>query len=45
LKLSKEPATDWSDKKRFALSENSNDDFLKVLQGWTEYLPLDECVE
>jgi hypothetical protein len=45
LKLPKEPAADWKDKKRVPFYENSNEDFLKDIQGWTEYLPLDECAE
>jgi len=45
LKLPKESATDWSNKKGLTRYENSNEDFLKDIQGWTEYLPLDECVE
>lgn len=25
--------------------EAPNEDFLKGIQGWTEYFPIDECVE
>ena len=45
LKLPQESGTDRREKLRFNWSEHSNEDFLKGLQGWTEYLPLDECVE
>ena len=26
-------------------SETQTDDFLKGIQGWAEYFPIDECVE
>ena len=37
LKLLPQPDTDQS--------ETQTEDFLKGVQGWTEYFPLDECVE
>ena len=45
LKLPKEPVTDWSNQSRISFCENSNEDFLKGIQGWSEYFPIDECVE
>jgi hypothetical protein len=37
LKLLPQPKTDRR--------EAQTDDFLKGIQGWTEYFPVDECVE
>jgi hypothetical protein len=37
LKLLPQPKTDWS--------EAQSEDFLKGIQGWSEYFPVDECVE
>jgi len=45
LKLPKEPVTNRSNRSSFICCESSNEDFLKDIQGWTEYLPLDDCVE
>jgi hypothetical protein len=37
LKMLPQPVIDWS--------ETHTDDFLKGVQGWTEFYPVDECVE
>jgi hypothetical protein len=37
LKLPRQPATDRR--------ETPIEDFLKGIQGWCEYFPVDECVE
>jgi hypothetical protein len=37
LKLPRQPEIDWR--------ETPIEDFLKGIQGWFEYFPVDECVE
>lgn len=39
------PGTDRREKLRFNCCENTTEDFLNGIRGWSEHLPLDECVE
>ena len=45
LKLPHEPEINWREKLGISWCENTTEDFLKGIQGWTEYFPVDECAE
>jgi hypothetical protein len=45
LKLPQQPETNRREKSGTNWCETQTEDFLKGIQGWSEYFPVDECVE
>ena len=45
LKLPPQPENNRREKPEINWHETQIEDFLKGIQGWSEYLPIDECVE
>jgi hypothetical protein len=45
LKLPHEPENNWREKLGNSWCENTTEDFLNGIQGWTEDFPVDECDE
>jgi hypothetical protein len=45
LKLPSQPKNNRREKPEVNWNETQTEDFLKGIQGWSEYFPIDECVE